>query len=49
MPICMGPAAPKPFCPECTPGKLDWPSLDSHFADPGEQNPGHPVTAARSS
>ncbi|MGH3153370.1 MAG: hypothetical protein ACRDOB_21930 [Streptosporangiaceae bacterium] len=25
MPICIGPAAPNPFCPLCTPGRLVWP------------------------
>src|ERR1044072_143225 len=27
MPICIGPAAPKPFWPLCTPGRLVWPLL----------------------
>src|SRR5690349_14953945 len=27
MPICIGPAAPKPFWPLCTPGRVVWPLL----------------------
>ena len=42
MPICIGPAAPKPFCPECTPGRLDWPSLDSTLLIPASSTQGTP-------
>ena len=27
MPICIGPAAPNPFWPLCTPGSVVWPLL----------------------
>ena len=42
MPICIGPAAPNPFCPECTPGRLDWPSLDSTLPIPASSTQGTP-------
>ncbi len=42
MPICIGPAAPNPFCPECTPGRFDWPSLLSTLPMPARITQGTP-------
>jgi hypothetical protein len=42
MPICIGPAAPNPFCPECTPGMLDWPSSLSTLPMPARMTQGTP-------
>src|SRR6266702_4931188 len=42
MPICIGPAAPKPFWPLRTPGRVVWPLL-LHRADAGQDRPRHAV------
>src|SRR6266852_2900782 len=42
MPICIGPAAPNAFDPECTPGRLDRPSLDSTSPIPASSTHGTP-------
>ena len=43
MPICIGPAAPKPFWPLCTPGRVDCPLLLSTVPMPGQDRPRHAV------
>ncbi len=42
MPICIGPAAPKPFWPLCTPGSVVWPLLLSTVPMPASSVHGTP-------
>ena len=37
MPICMGPAAQKPFCPDVRPRRVVLAVIGLHFSDPGKQ------------